>query len=140
MPALARTRSGQFISTRTRTVAPRVAIVRVPGAPATRRGRAGAFVRRGASVAARAVRDEKHTITAIIAAAGLGFAKKNAVSLPKIAAIGTAGTYGLGAWLGARMTRSPVLAHVATGLLSVAAFNMAAGETLSGEDDDDEDW
>jgi hypothetical protein len=56
------------------------------------------------------------------------------VQLPKIDAIGTAGTYGLVAWAIGRWTRSNVAQHVATGLLSVAAYQLAAGGGVSGDD------
>ncbi len=126
------------VATRTRVVTPRVTIVRVPTG-VSKRARAGKAVRRGASAAGRAIADEKHTITVLVSAAALGLAKRQAIALPKIDAIGTAGTYGVAAWLAARMMKSRTLSHVATGLLSVAAFSMAAGDTLTGEDED-EDW
>lgn len=126
------------VATRTRVVTPRVQIVRVPGS-VSRRARAGAMVRRGATAAGKALADEKHTLTAIVSAAALGLAKRQAIALPKIDAIGTAGTYGAGAWVLARFMKSRTMSHVATGLLSVAAFSMAAGDTLTGDDDDD-DW
>jgi hypothetical protein len=105
----------------------------------SRRARAGATVRRGATAAGKALADEKHTLTALVASAALGLAKRQAIALPKIDAIGTAGTYGAAFWVAARMLKSRTLSHVATGLLSVAAFSMAAGDTLTGDDDDD-DW
>lgn len=127
------------VATRTRVVTPRVQIVRVPGA-VSRRARAGTAVRRGATAAGRALADEKHTLTALVASGVLGLAKRQGIALPKIDAIGTAGTYGLGAWVAARMMKSRTLSHVATGLLSVAVFSLAAGDTLTGDDDDDDDW
>ncbi len=128
------------VATRTRVVSPRVQIVRVPGT-VSRKARAGAAVRRGATAAGKALADEKHTLTAIVASAALGLAKRQGISLPKIDQIGTAGTYGAAAWVAARMMKSRTLSHVATGLLSVAAFSMAAGDTLTGDDDDaDADW
>lgn len=133
MPAAARRRTAM---TRTRVVTPRVQVVRVPTAP-TRRSRAMATVRRGASAAAKAAADEKHTLTALLSAGALGLAKRQGIALPKIDAIGTAGTYGLVAWIAARMTKSRTMSHVATGLLSVAAFALAAGDTLTGDDDDE---
>lgn len=121
--------------TRTRVVNPRVHVVRVPSAGVRRRG--STAVRRGSTAAAKAVADEKHTLTALVAAAGLGLAKRQSIALPKIDSIGTAGTYGLAAWVGARMMKSRTLSHVATGLLSVASFTLAAGDTLTGDDDDE---
>ena len=109
-------------------------VIRVPSFP---RGRARHLARRGLSAAARAAQSEKHTITALAAAGGLGFAKRMGVTLPKVEALGTAGTYGAAAWLAARFMKSRTLSHVATGLLCVAAFQHAAGGgSVSGDDDD----
>jgi|FLYL01.1.fsa_nt_gi hypothetical protein len=107
-----------------------VRVVKVPQVRVIRAGgRAiGRGVRRGFSAAARVARDEKHTIVAVLAAAGVGLLKRTGTALPHIEALGVAGTYGLGAWMAARYTRNQTLAHVATGLLSVAAFRMASGE------------
>jgi hypothetical protein len=107
-----------------------VKIVRVPSFGA----RAKAIARRGASVGARMAMAEKHTAAAVGAAAVLGFAARSGVQLPKIDAIGTAGTYGLVAWAIGRWTRSNVAQHVATGLLSVAAYQLASGGSVSGDD------
>ena len=122
------------IATRTRVIRtppPKVQIVRV-GNTGRKVKRA---VARGASRAAIAARDEKHTLAAVVGAAAVGMAKKHDVDLPHIDALGTAGTYGAAALIAAKFTKSKTLAHVATGMLSVAAYQLAAGETLSGEDD-----
>jgi hypothetical protein len=92
--------------------------------------------RAGLSAAARAAREEKHTIAAVGAAAVLGFMKREGVVLPKVDALGTAGTYGAIAWLAGRYMKSTVMQHVATGLLSVAAAEMASGASVSGDDED----
>jgi len=111
-----------------------VKIVRVPTfSPAAKR-RAAGLARRGFSAAARAASSERHTIAAVGAAAVLGFMQRQGVALPKVDALGTAGTYGLIAWAGGRFMKSPVLSHVATGLMSISAYQLAAGQTLSGED------
>jgi hypothetical protein len=82
---------------------------------------------------------ERHTLAAVGAAGALGFAKRMGVSLPKVAALGTAGTYGVAAWAAARFTKSRVLSHVATGLLCVAAYQHGAGGgSVSGLDDGDD--
>jgi hypothetical protein len=107
-----------------------VKIVRVP----TISPRARALARRGVSAAARIAASERHTAAAVGAAAVLGFAARSGVQLPRIDAIGTAGTYGLVAWGIGRFTRSTVAQHVATGLLSVAAYQLAAGQSVSGDD------
>jgi len=117
---------------KTRTAA--VKIVRVPSFSATTKRRAAGLARRGFSVASKAASSEKHTIAAVAAAATLGFMQRSGVSLPKFDALGTAGTYGLVAWAGGRFMRSPTLSHIATGLMSISAYQLAAGQTLSGED------
>lgn len=116
------------------TKSAKVQIVRVPSfSPAARR-RAGAIARRGFSAAGRAAASEKHTIAAVAAAATLGFMQRSGVSLPRIDALGTAGTYGLVSWAAGRFMKSPVLSHIATGLMSISAYQLAAGQTLAGDD------
>jgi hypothetical protein len=101
-----------------------------------------AVARRGGRAALSAARDEKHTITALAAAGALGLAKRYSVDLPKIGKLGTAGTYGVGAYLVGRFTKSKTWQHVATGLLSVALHEMASGtsdmegDEMSGDVDD----
>ena len=107
-----------------------VKIVRVPSFGP--RGRAA--LRRVGSAARSVAMSERHTAAAVAAAGVLGFAARSGVSLPKIDAIGTAGTYGIVAWMAGRYTRSQVLQHVATGLLSVAAYQLASGGGVSGDD------
>lgn len=112
-----------------------VKIVRVPTFSAAAKRRASGIARRGFSAAARAASSERHTIAAVGAAAVLGFMQRSGVSLPKVDALGTAGTYGLIAWAGGRFMRSQILSHVATGLMSISAYQLAAGQTVSGDDD-----
>lgn len=112
-----------------------VKIVRVPTfSPAAKR-RAGALARRGFSAASKAASSERHTIAAVGASAVLGYMQRAGVSLPKVDALGVAGTYGLAAWAGGRFMKSQILSHVATGLLSISAYQLAAGQTVSGDDD-----
>lgn len=93
---------------------------------------AGRLARRAGTAAAAVARDEKHTIAAVGAAAVVGYMQRSGTQLPHVAAIGMPGTYGLVAWMGARMTKNKTLAHVATGLLSVAAFQMTASGSFFG--------
>jgi hypothetical protein len=116
----------------TRTTKP--VIVRVPSfSPAAKR-RAAGIARRGYSIASKAAASERHTLAAVGAAAVLGFAKRSNVELPKIDALGVAGTYGLAAWALGRTMKSPIMSHVATGLLSISAYQLAAGSSVSGDD------
>lgn len=78
--------------------------------------------------------EEKHTIAAVGAAAALGFAKKSGVSLPAAPFLGVAGTYGLAAWVIGKYTHSRTARHIATGLLSVAAFELASEGKIAGSE------
>jgi hypothetical protein len=62
--------------------------------------------------------------------------ERNNVPLPALGFVGTAGTYGIGAWLVGRYTGNQTMQHVATGLLSVAAYKLGKGETsgVSGDE------
>jgi len=87
---------------------------------------AGNLARRGASAAARAAASERHTLTAMGAAAALGYIEGSGTQVPKVDALGVAGTYGGLAWMVGRFTKSRVAEHVATGLLAVAVRDMVA--------------
>ena len=82
--------------------------------------------RRGVSAAAQVAREEKHTIAAIGAAAVCGYAEKEDWNLPKVDTLGTPGTYGALAYIAGRYMKSKTLSHVATGLLSVAAYKLTS--------------
>lgn len=121
-----------------------VKIVRVPGM-GRRMGRGAAnLARRGGTAAARWAREEKHTIAAVGTGLVLGFLERpgtdgqsTASKLPHIAALGVPGTYGLGLHFAARFTKSHTLAHMATGLMTIAARDLArsgfGGTAVSGE-------
>jgi len=70
--------------------------------------------------------DERHTLIALGSAAALGLAESRGVDLPKIDALGIAGTYGLGAYLYSKLTGSPTAEKVATGLLCVAIYKLTS--------------
>jgi hypothetical protein len=127
---MARARAAKQIVVR-RAPAPKVQVVRVGPSRASKVKRG---VSRGMSAAAKSAMTEKHTITALAGAAALGIAKRQGIELPKVEQLGTAGTYGAGAYLAARFTKSKTLAHLATGLLSVALYELAAGDSITGED------
>lgn len=83
---------------------------------------------------------EKHSLIAIGSAAALGLAERQNIKLPAVPMLGPAGTYGLAAYVGGRVLKNKTLEHVATGLLSVAAYKLtsgaqAAGSAVVGEDD-----
>lgn len=83
--------------------------------------------RRVAGAVARAAMTEKHRLTAMAAAGALGFAERHQFPLPELPMVGKAGTYGLAAYVGAKMLKNETLSHVATGLLSVAVHDFAKG-------------
>lgn len=83
--------------------------------------------RRVVSAAVRGAIAEKHRLTAMAAAGALGFAERNNIPLPELPMVGKAGTYGLIAYVGAKVLKNETLSHVATGLLSVATYDLARG-------------
>lgn len=77
--------------------------------------------------------EEKHTLTAVGSTLVLGYAESKGVSLPKFGPLSTAGTLGLAAWLIGRMTKNKTVEHVATGLLSVQAYEFGKGASMTGD-------
>ena len=127
MAAITRSSSGRFVAggggggggARTITV-------RVPGAAKKAARKVG-----GAALAA--AQSEKHTITALVAAAAYGYAKRENMDLPKVDSLGLAGTYGAALWMAGRFKKSRTLSHAATGLLCIAVSEAVQGsERTSG--------
>lgn len=102
--------------------------VRVTLPPGVRRA-AGRLARRGVGVAAQAAKDERHTLIALAAAGLLGAAQGSGVQLPYVQAIGMPATAGIVAWAAGRFSKNKTVQHVATGLLSVAAYDLARSMT-----------
>ena len=84
------------------------------------------------SAAKQAAMAEKHTLTALGAAVALGLAERQGLKLPSLPMVGPAATYGLAAWALAKYTGNKVASHAATGLLSVAAYDLARGANQAG--------
>lgn len=84
----------------------------------------------------RAVRS--HKSVAIGAAGLLGLAERYNIGLPAVPVLGPAGTYGLACELVNGMTggKSKHLDAAGTGLICVAAHDIAAGRSELGADDD----
>lgn len=84
------------------------------------------------SRAANAAREERHRVIACAAAGLVGYAEREGWHLPAIDMLGVPATYGLGLWLLQKSgyLRSKTLSHACTGLLSVAAYKFASGDTL----------
>jgi len=90
--------------------------------------RAAPLARRATKAIGTAALDEKHTIAAVLAAAVLGYVEKNnPMTLPDPLRIGAPATLGLTAWVIGKATKSRVARHVATGALSIAAYQYAKG-------------
>lgn len=98
-------------------------------------------LRKVAGRAGQVALSEKHTMTAVAAGAALGLVKRNNVPIPYIEAIGLPGTVGLAVWAVGRFTGNQMAQHAASGLLAIAAYELAAGkaggvagdETIMGE-------
>src|SRR5262245_4148396 len=75
----------------------------------------------------------KPQLYAMGGAALLGFAEKENWNLPRIPKMSTAASAGIISWAAARMTKSPILEHVSTGLLCVALYRATSGKKGSDE-------
>lgn len=76
----------------------------------------------------------QNQLIAVAGAAGLAFIQKQGVAVPKlISSLSTPANAGIIAWGAARLLKSTTLDHVATGMLSVAAYSFAAGTAVSGD-------
>ncbi|RLB68969.1 MAG: hypothetical protein DRH04_06020 [Deltaproteobacteria bacterium] len=81
-------------------------------------------VNRGLTKAKKIAIDEKHTLASAGAAFALGAMEHKNIKLPHIKQLGVEGTYGFLALYFGRQTNNAILRHLATGLLSVAAYKM----------------
>lgn len=88
---------------------------------------------RGTNIAARIRKsNERHTMLAVVAAAALGYAEspdpndatKKRFDLPSNKTLGVPGTYGVVAWAAGKFTKNKDVQHLATGLLSAAAYEL----------------
>lgn len=107
-------------------VRPRVTVA----SPAVRSVRAVArrarpYARRGLTKAKKLALAEKHTLVATGSAAVLAYAEHSGwlEKLPTVGNIDKKAIVGLGAFVVAKYSKNPTMAHVATGLLSVAAYD-----------------
>lgn len=116
-----------------------------------RRGRVGASPfspKRGMTAAAKAAYDQKHTVTALAAAGAAGYldGQGSLASIPDPMGIGAMGMLAIGAFAGAKLMKNKTLDHVATGLGSIAVFQLAKGAAGGGtapastQGYDYEDW
>lgn len=111
-------------------------IVRVPAAPAKKHSRAR---RVGAAIGHQAS-EEKHRIAAIFTGAVLGWLDSQGTKIPTVPMLGRAGTVGVAAYLIYRQSKSNrMLSHIATGALTIAAYQLGNKGTISGDLDGDLD-
>jgi hypothetical protein len=105
-------------------------IVRVPSAPAKRsKGR-----RIGHAIGA-AASEEKHRIAAVLTGAILGWLDAQGTKIPTVPMLGRAGTVGVVAYLIHRQSKgNRMLSHIATGALTIAAYELANKGTISGDE------
>ena len=109
-------------------------VPRTPSQVRLRRYRAVAvsLARRGGTAAAAAAASEKHTLAAVVTAAGLGYIEKNNVQVPHINALGVDGTVGLALWAFGRYAKNKTAQHMATGALACAIKGAVVGGALGG--------
>ena len=112
-----------------RSAQPKAPIINIRSPAVQRAKRAAHAVGRAALHRAQA---EKHTVGAVLAGAALGYAERQKMTLPHLSTLGVAGTYGVAAWFASRHMRSRTLSHVATGLLTIAAYQFARGDSVVG--------
>jgi hypothetical protein len=76
-------------------------------------------------------------MTAIGAALAIGYAQRQGWQIPQVAGLSPSATAGLAAWAYGRWGKSQTAQHLATGLLSVAAYSWAATSGVQGVMGDD---
>lgn len=77
---------------------------------------------------------EKHRMGAIVGGAVMGLLDKSGIDLPTLPFLGKAGTVGVAAWAVGKYMRSPWAEDLATGMLSIAAYELAKEGSISGVD------
>ncbi len=117
-------------------------IVTTPSAPARRRssGRRSARrspVRRRVSRGVRAAGSaliNSERLGALGGALVMGLIDKQGTALPTVPFLGRAGTVGVALWFASKHFRSPSMNHAATGMLSIAAYELARDGKIAGDD------
>jgi hypothetical protein len=117
-----------------RQPAAKAPVIRVaaPRAPAHRR--AAHHAKRIARHVGSKALEEKHTVAAVGAGLALGFIEREKIALPAIPKLGMSGTYGIGFWIAGKYLRSRTLSHMATGLLSIAAYQLGKTGEIAGDE------
>lgn len=114
--------------------APARITVRVPS-PSHRFGKTRHHLRRAGRRLGGMAYEERHRIGAILGGFALGLIDKSGVDLPRLPMLGKAGTLGVAAWALGKWGKSAWASHAATGLLSIAAYELAKEGSISGYGD-----
>jgi hypothetical protein len=89
--------------------------------------------RRGGRALARGAYSERYRLGAIAGGFLLGLVDKSGVDLPTIPLLGKAGTAGVLLWALGKWGRMTWADHAATGVLSIAAYELATKGAISGD-------
>lgn len=131
-----RSTSAPKTRTITRTVGGSSPIIRVQAPARMQRLRRHAKRARGAAIsgAKSFLGVTQNQLVAIGGAAGLAFLQKQGVQVPKlISSLSVPVNAGIIAWGAARVLKSPMLDHIATGMLCAGAYAFAAGSPIQGD-------
>jgi hypothetical protein len=113
--------------------ASRPIVVKVPAPMSRGKGGFRRHVRKAFSERSRSL-TEKHRIGALVGAGILGLIDKAGIDLPTLPFLGKAGTAGLAAWALGKYGHSAWADDAATGMLSIAVYELAREGTISGID------
>lgn len=132
-----RKRSSTKTRTITRTVAAKPTTIKI-AAPSGMQHRARRHAKRARSAVIGGGKKlwtaTENQLLAVAGAAGLGFLQKQGVAIPKlIGSLSVPANAGLIAWGAARLLKSTMLDHLATGMLCVGAFGFTSGQTINGD-------
>jgi hypothetical protein len=75
---------------------------------------------------------EKHRVGAILGGAVLGLLDKSGTTIPTLPYLGKAGTVGVAAWVIGKYMHNQWAEDMATGMLSIAAYELAKEGSISG--------
>jgi hypothetical protein len=78
---------------------------------------------------------ERHRMGAIAGGAVLGWIDKSGFAIPTLPFLGKAGTAGVAAWALGKYTNSPWADDMATGMLSIAAYELVKEGHIEGDVD-----
>ena len=109
--------------------APIVVKVPSPAQALSRKQKMAGLARRAGGAAKAAAIRERALLFALGGAALIGGAKRTGVNLPKVEALGMAGTYGIGLYAAGRLFKSKVLEELSVGPLCVAMAALVEGGT-----------